>query len=328
MNTIQRETIRYDIANFSINLKASASIHSQMQPFCYRINMKSEKPRLDIEIITDCEKDGSILLWAKIQEKKETFNRFELKAYNLFFDKEFDCYYFVGGNLLGKYDRFNEKAVWYINEEKFYARNIFHICILDILCLSSPKYESAFYHGAVVSLNSTGFMFIGNSGSGKSTITQKLSIQAPCKKICDDVFSIAFKDTLQLYPINSGNGYIKNSMNDFLNTSEYVKLYETSSKIYFLDNSPKPTNVQPKHVFLLDRKVNGDLDNTIIQEIKPDELIKLILSRQANVPSKFTKERYRLLKKFCSTISANLVVYSGDCNINSLYKRMCQISEG
>lgn len=91
MNTIQRETIRYDIANFSINLKASASIHSQMQPFCYRINMKSEKPRLDIEIITDCEKDGSILLWAKIQEKKETFNRFELKAYNLFFDKEFDC---------------------------------------------------------------------------------------------------------------------------------------------------------------------------------------------------------------------------------------------
>lgn len=197
-------------------------------------------------------------------------------------------------------------------------RHWFMQTILDPLSISCVQYNKVVLHGALWSYDDYGILVLGNSGSGKSTISYLL--KDAVNVLADDVFIVSFKsDSFYAEPINVGFGIsLANSLSDYVMEDDI--LIATKKKKYLKSLYPSVEvdnkRILPIRLILILRKGCGSETN--IETPSLFEVIKVVLDSQTNIKSTYLYSKFLFFKKMLSECDVRFVNYSDMCSVEKI----------
>jgi len=301
----------YELHSFVFSVLAPPQIHAQLSLFVKE--SYSSLPLLLFDIY-----DTNMGGCTKFDFVVDECIQYNLKGYNLYYRPSKNEYYQVGTSIYGIFNVEKGYSRIQIDSKKYNPRNLFHVCILDIMSLISVKYNSIIFHAASMVSRNKAYLFMGDSGNGKSTVTYRLSQKTSIAKASDDVaiFNLAYSGAT-IYPINSGYGYSKDIAYGILqNSDKCVKLYETDNKCYIYEPEVASATYLLGGVFFLKRIVSECApQNTDIFLLEEREFLRRIIKTQTNVGSSLLKAKFRLYKTLSACCKGFDVTYVNDCDI-------------
>lgn len=204
---------------------------------------------------------------------------------------------------------------------KIFPRSLFHLGILDPYSLLCPKIGEIVVHGSILEKNHKAVLFIGRSGSGKSTVTHKLSKYSEVNKLCDDTFIISFENNkLLAHSIDTGFGYDIDIAKSYIETGLYYELYNWGNKSYiFKKEKYSSVMIEPALIVFLNRIISDeDISSTSIKKITKIELLRFFINNQTNISSPFLIEKMRIYKSISNILPGIYIDFINDCDISNL----------
>ena len=206
------------------------------------------------------------------------------------------------------------------------VRHWFMQAILDPLSISCVPYNKVIVHGALWTYKNQGILVMGNSGSGKSTISCLL--KDTVKVLSDDVMMVSFKgNSFWAEPINVGFGVSITSPLSNCAVADDVLVVTKKKKylksLYSLADTNDKKAVPLRFVLILRKGCDTD---THVETPVLSDAIKTVLNLQTNIKNPYLYSKFLLFKKMLSECDVRFVNYLELCNIEKV--RECIVKGG